>query len=182
LIQAYFNFQITILDAMISLKRSWVAMPCSVFVNSFKHVGITTLAASEVVEAEEDDDDIPLAQLLWRRMGNAGLASDDITLEDFLTVDDPLPTSAHDGDTQASDVVIEEAADEEDDVAEEEEETIPIGVQMSTKEVLQQLLYARQHVAANGVNCDKELNIVIDALDKLMIEKKTQLLITKFTH
>ncbi|XP_046582652.1 tigger transposable element-derived protein 4-like [Haliotis rubra] len=108
---------ITVLDAMRMLRHAWQKVKPVTISNCYRHAGfVLTEAASPDAPCESDDeDDIPLARLL----------PGDVTLADYVSVDDNIETCAPSSDADIIESLLGPRTCHNDDSSDDEDETHP---------------------------------------------------------
>ena len=131
---------ITVLDALHMLNQAWSNVTSTTISNCFRHAGFQTPVDDGDQSDEDPDDNIPLARICSLGFGPT------VSVDDYISVDDSLPTSA----TITDDNIVSSRnldADYNSDNDDEEPTSGPIRRPMS--EVLTAMDIIRDHLELN---------------------------------
>ena len=114
------DFSWNVLDAIYGIVKAWQQIPASTIAKCFGHCGF--LPPQPLPVEEDEEDDIPLAELA-RRLRDGGMQVTDQDMQDYITVDVDVSTSAPMTiEALASEVMTMEAKEEEEEEDEPEPE------------------------------------------------------------
>ncbi|KAK9737679.1 hypothetical protein QE152_g10550 [Popillia japonica] len=84
------EIKINILDTVMMISTAWDAVPLNTIVNCFRHTGFLSSVTIQEEDHFEDEDNIPLAQLI--REAYVVNTDSNVTFDDFVDVDKDLAT------------------------------------------------------------------------------------------
>lgn len=156
------ELHITVLDAMRLLRQSWSMVKQTTIVNCYRHAKFVQTNTDPIEEEDDPEDEIPLAQL-------AQLRGDNINIEQFVNIDNELPTCEE---TTDDDLISEfkmsrntvQDEPEEIDSDEPEPEVKPVP---TMKAVLEAADVFDDFYAAED-NCEEELALLYKLRQKLI--------------
>lgn len=118
-----FKWKITILDAVTMISKAWDRVTPKTIANCFKHAGLSQNALPADDLEFEEEDEIPLAQLI-KENNNIGSVLSLDQWEEFLHFDDNLPTSELPSDEDICDEIFQQHEQQEGEEDEQREDEV----------------------------------------------------------
>lgn len=157
--------KVALLDALHMLRASWDEMSADVIKNCFAGVGFY-------------EDRAPVTEIdttWWQELEAVGLVGG-VSLDEYLSIDDDLPTQG----IEPLELLSEVADTDRDD--DEEEDLVPLGSQLSAAQAADMLVQLRNFMATQD---DGERHMVafssaLDSIDEARMKAKKQAMITDY--